>query len=218
MTTDALASAATLVDAMTAADRRFDVLISPTATPARGAAKDVTDGARYVLLSIASAHYAVLETFVTELERVPKTTPVPGVPAWVRGVTNLRGDILSVIDMRTFLGLDPAPLHSARMLVVRLLDEDFSAGLLVDAVDRIVAVSPDDIRSPESRLDGPLAEYLTGVSVIGDRVVAVLDLDRLLRSSNFRQFEEPRDIEAAATVTTTIDRDAIEGRAGTQKD
>jgi len=137
--------------------------------------------------------------------------------AWVRGVTNLRGDILSVIDMRAFLGLDAAPLQSARMLVVRLLDEDFSAGLLVDSVDRIVAVSPDDIRSPESRLEGPLAAYLTGVCVIGDGVVAVLDLDRLLRSPDFRQFEEPPDIEAA-TVTTTMDRDAIEGRAGAQKD
>ena len=218
MTGDALASAATLVDAVAAADRRFDVLIAPTATPARGSAKDAADGERYVLLSIASAHYAVLETFVTELERVPKTTPVPRVPAWVRGVTNLRGDILSVIDMRTFLGLDPAPLQTARMLVVRLLDEDFSAGLLVDAVDRIVAVSPDDIRSPESRLDGPLAAYLTGVCAIGERVVAVLDLDRLLRSPDFRQFEEPRDIDAAATVTTTIDPDAVEGRAGTHKD
>ena len=217
MTGETLGPAPTLVDAIAAADQRFDVRIAPTAAPARGTAKGAADGERYVLLSIASAHYIVLETFVTELERVPKTTPVPRVPAWVRGVTNLRGDILSVIDMRAFLGLDAAPLQSARMLVVRLLDEDFSAGLLVDSVDRIVAVSPDDIRSPESRLEGPLAAYLTGVCEIGDRLVAVLDLDRLLRSPDFRQFEEPPDIEAA-TVTTTMDRDAIEGRAGAQKD
>jgi purine-binding chemotaxis protein CheW len=201
MEADALSSTATLFDAIAAADEQLEV---PAATTAlvRDGAKDAARGERYVLLSIAAAHYAVLEAFVTELERVPKITPVPHVPAWVRGVTNLRGDILSVIDMRTFLGLEAASPHTARMLVVRLLDEEFSAGLLVDAVDRIVAVPPDGIRSPESPLEGPLAVYLSGVCMIGERLVAVLDLERLLRSSDIRQFEEPkeepRDVEVGA--------------------
>ena len=187
----------TLADAIAVADGQLDGPVAAPAMAVRDAGRDAARGERYVLLSIASAHYAVLESFVTELERVPKMTAVPRVPAWVRGVTNLRGDILSVIDLRMFLGLDAASPQTARMLVVRLLDQEFSAGLLVDSVERIVSVPPDGIRPPESRLDGPLAGYLSGVCVIGERLVAVLDLDRLLRSSDIRQFDlltaEPHD-------------------------
>jgi purine-binding chemotaxis protein CheW len=205
----------TLADAIAAADRQMDGPVAATMTAGREAGRDAAQGHRYVLLSIASAHYAVREAFVTELERVPKITPVPHVPAWVRGVTNLRGDILSVIDMRTFLGLDAAASHSARMLVVRLLNEDFATGLLVDGVDRIVSVPPNQITPPESSLDGPLAPFLTGMCEIEERLVAVLDLDQLLRSSEIRQFEEAADEAGkggtANPALTTIERDGAEG-------
>jgi purine-binding chemotaxis protein CheW len=115
----------------------------------------------------------------------------------MRGVTNLRGDILSVVDMRMFLGLESTSPHSGRMLVVRLLNEEFATGLLVDAVDRIVAVPRDEITSP-APLEGPLVAYLSGVCLIGERLVAVLDLDRLLRSPDIRQFDEPKESNVSA--------------------
>jgi len=205
----------TLADAIAAADRQLDGPVAATATAGRETGRDAAHGHRYVLLSIATAHYAVREVFVTELERVPKITPVPHVPAWVRGVTNLRGDILSVIDMRTFLGLEASASHSARMLVVRLLNEDFATGLLVDSVDRIVSVPPDQITPPESTLDGPLAPYLTGMCEIEQRLVAVLDLDQLLRSSEIRQFEKAADetgkTDTGSLALTTAGQDGAEG-------
>jgi purine-binding chemotaxis protein CheW len=203
----------TLADAIAAADRQLDGSVAPAADPEGG--RDGAPGDRYVLLSIASAHYAVREVFVTELERVPKITPVPRVPAWVRGVTSLRGDILSVIDMRMFLGLEASSSHSARMLVVRLLNEDFATGLLVDGVDRIVSVSPDQITPAESPLDGPLAPYLTGLCEIEERRVGVLDLDQLLRSAEIRQFEKAGNDaghgDTAGPAITTTERESAEG-------
>src|SRR5262245_9851243 len=95
-------------------------------------------GSRLIRFSLGNTSYAVHESFVTELDRVPKTTLVPQTPAWLRGVTNLRGDILSVVDLRMFIGLDPTPAASGRMLVLRLPEEDFSLGLLVDTVDGIL--------------------------------------------------------------------------------
>jgi len=95
--------------------------------------------------------------------------------------------------MRTLLGLDPTSSHSARMLVVRLLTEEFSTGLLVDSVDRIVAVPSEAITPPESSLEGPLAPFLRGMCVIEEQLVAVLDLDQLLRSPDIRQFEELKE-------------------------
>lgn len=190
--------AATLADAIAATDRQLDIPAAVTATAVPVVASDGAPTERFVLFSIASTYYAVPEMFVIELERVPKITLVPHMPSWMRGVTSLRGDILSVIDMRTFLGLDVPSPHSGRMLVVRLLNEEFSTGLLVDAVDRIAAVRPEEIRPPASPLEGPLVTYLTGVCVIGGRLVAVLDLERLLRSPEIRQFDEPKGLDVCA--------------------
>ena len=182
----ALAPDATLIDAVAAADAQLED--SAVAGPA-----GETDAERFVLLSLASTEYAVSESCVTEIERVPATTAVPGTPAWLTGVTNLRGDILSVIDLRAFAGLDGRSPVLARMLVARLPDDDLMAGLIVDAVDRIVAIPRDAIQPPAAPLDGPLVAYVRGVCAIGERLVAVLDLDRLLRSPDIRQFDEPVD-------------------------
>jgi purine-binding chemotaxis protein CheW len=81
-----------------------------------------------------------------------------------------------------------------RLLIVRLPDEEFAAGLLIDAVDRIVAVNADAMAPPEALLDGPLATYVRGVCEIDGRPVAVLAFDRLLRSAEVRQFEDPQDV------------------------
>ena len=183
---------ASLLDAITARDREID-----TGSPAAAAMRspELAASKRFLLLSIAAGHYAIPEAYVTELERVPRITLVPQTPPWIRGVTNVRGDIVSVIDMHRFLRLDTEPGPAARLLVVRLLDEPFSTGLIVDAVDRIVPVNSDSITPPAAPLDGPLAPFLGGVCEIGDRLVAVLDIDRFLRSTEIRQFDDSKDPE-----------------------
>jgi len=160
------------------------------------AAVPVRQTARYVLFSVAGGHYAVLQPHVTELDRVPAFTFVPNVPAWVRGITNRRGDILSVVDARTLLGIERLAAGTGRMLVVRLLDDSCSLGLLVDEVHQIVSVAPDEVREPGPGLEGPLAPFLAGLVELEHRTVAVLDLDRFLRSPLVRQFDEPADATA----------------------
>ncbi len=190
MAPDAPTPPATLLDAVSASDGQVDLREVPVVT---APAPPVVRAARFVQFTIAATSYAVAEGFVTELRRVPKITIVPQTPAWLRGVVNLRGDVLSVVDLRSFLGLEPTSPHTGRLLVVRLLDEEFSVGLLVDGIDRIVTLELETIRPPASPLDDPLAPYLAGVCVVDDRLVAVLDLGRLLRSPDIRQFDDRKE-------------------------
>jgi purine-binding chemotaxis protein CheW len=181
-----------LLDAISALPAAADQLPAPAAS----ASAPVRTAARYVLFSVAGAHYAVPQPHVTELDRVPAFTFVPNVPPWVRGITNRRGDILSVVDARTLLGIERLAAGNGRMLVVRLLDDSCSLGLLVDEVHQIVTVPPGDVRAPGPGLDGPLAPFLAGLVELDQRTVAVLDLDRFLRSPLVRQFDEPADTAA----------------------
>ncbi len=183
----------TLLDAVLAADQSVDgsaIQDSGDGLPVGGIDRALQ---RYVLFTVADTTYGVQDAFVTEVERVPKTTPVPHTPAWLRGVTSLRGDIVSVIDLRRFLGLDAPPPQTGRLLVVRLLDQEFATGLLVDTVEQIVSVPVDDVRPPASPVEGALADFLTGACQVDERFVAMLDLDRLLRSPHIRQFDDGKD-------------------------
>lgn len=191
-------SGASLRDAIADADRSLAVVAPAPSTS--NAESSASPASRYVLFGIAQTQYAVPEAYVTELERVPRTTAVPRVPAWLRGVTNLRGDIVSVVDLRIYLGMSSFLPPTARLLVVRLIDEPFTTGLIVDAVDRIVSLRSAEIAPPASPLEGPLTPFLTGVCTVNDRLIAVLDIDRLLRSPDIRQFEEPRSVDAAASA------------------
>lgn len=193
---EAPALAPTVLDALADTPEPAEASVAPDDV-APGPAKQ-TVLQRFVLFTVAGAVYGVPETLVTEIGRVPKITMVPHTPPWLRGVTSLRGDVLSVIDLRTFLSLEPTSPHSGRMVVARLADEDFAVGILVDAVDQIASVPLEDVRPPASPVEGALAEFLTGVCRAGDRFVAVLDLDRLLRSAEIRQFEDRTDVEAGA--------------------
>jgi purine-binding chemotaxis protein CheW len=177
----------TLADAVSRLDAR---VLAGAARPIEAPAAERRPGTRFIRFTVGATSYAVRGVVVTELDRVPRVTLVPQAPAWLRGVTNLRGEILSVVDLRVFLGLDPTPSAVGRMLVLRLPGEDFSLGLLVDAVDGILMLEDHAIQPPASALEGPLAPFLTGMSVIGDELVAVLDLEGLLRSSDIRQFDE----------------------------
>jgi len=182
-------SAATLADAVSLVDAQLDAAPAPAAASALEAPRS----ARFVQFTIDETSYAVSEAFITELDRVPAITLVPHTPSWLRGVTSLRGDVLSVVDLRVLLGLDPTSAHTGRMLVVRLLDEEFSVGLLVDGVDRIVTIEAGTVHPPAAPLEGPLAPFLTGMCVAGEQLVTIFDLERLLRSADIRQFDDVKE-------------------------
>jgi purine-binding chemotaxis protein CheW len=174
------------IDAGASADDAVQAAVA--AAPARHA------GARVVSFAAGGAHYGVRVPEVVEVGRIPAITHVPNMPAWVRGVTNLRGDVVSVIDLGAFCGSEPTPLGSGRMLVARQPDDDLTIGILVERVHEITFVTPEQVTQASAPITGTLAPFLRGVYTRGDRLLAMLDLDALLRSPDIRQFEDVHDV------------------------
>jgi purine-binding chemotaxis protein CheW len=144
---------------------------------------------QYIVFSLAETRYAAPITNVLEIGTLPRITPIPNVPAWLCGVTNLRGDILSLIDLRTFFGLEPGELSpSVRLIVVRTGPDDLTTGLIVDQINQKLKLAPDQIKEPAAPLAETAASYLKGVYEHEGQLLAVLDLDRLLNSPALRQF------------------------------
>ena len=126
---------------------------------------------------VDSTPYAVPVERVREIVRIRPIIPIPRVPAEVRGVISLRGEIVEVVDLRRRLNLEPAdPVRSTRIIVVHSEDGKV-AGILVDAVCEVSRVSEDAIR-PVSSAETGTVEFLC---VRGEEFVSLIDLDRILQ-------------------------------------
>lgn len=146
-------------------------------------------GVRHVVFTTGGDTYALPLESVREIARMPQTFPVPNTPTWLAGVTNLRGDVVSVVDLGAFLGLeDGLGRADRRLLAVKATREDVFVGLIVDRVNGIRDLGADRPELP-ARCAGALTPYISGVGESDGRMVVVLDADRLLLSPAMRQFE-----------------------------
>ena len=131
-----------------------------------------------VVFKLADEHYAVESGYVREVYPLKFLTPLPGAPAFVLGLTNLRGEILSIVDLHAFFELpNPGLTDRSRVIVLRSAKMEF--GILADSVSGTRRMGVDDLQPPLPTLTGIREDYLKGVT--GDRLI-VLDAGRLLAS------------------------------------
>jgi len=143
----------------------------------------------YVVFSVADTEYAFPLGSVREISRPPSSTPLPGSPDWLVGVANIRGGIVSMVDMRAFLDEEPGtPGNDRRLMVVTAPGGDLSAGLLVDRVRGIRAIPPEEVRMPAAPVVARCSAYMAGVAGMDRRQVVVLVPDRLLLAPEFLPF------------------------------
>ena len=149
-------------------------------------AKPRTDaaGEPHLICVLGKEEFALPLGWVREVQRLPAVTPVPHLPGWLLGVTNRRGDVLSVVDLAAFLGLPSGPPSPARrLIVVQAGGDELTTGLVVDRVRGLRVLPPDQIEPPA--LD--FAPHVRGVSVRSGAAAVVLDLDELLLSPRMQR-------------------------------
>lgn len=118
---------------------------------------------------------------IREIRGWTETTPLPHAPDYVRGVINLRGVVLPVVDLKTRLGLGITETNTKDVIVVVQAGER-TAGLLVDAVSDILTVTCAEIQpTPELARDRGAA-FVEGIAVLSERMVTILSMDRLISS------------------------------------
>lgn len=114
-----------------------------------------------------------------EIIRMQTITRVPKAPPFVEGVINLRGQVIPVIDLRKRIGM-PAATHdkSTRIMVVQLTRK--TVGFVVDAVGEVKRIPSRTVEPPPPIVAGIESEYIQGVGKLDDRLLILLDLNKLL--------------------------------------
>ena len=143
---------------------------------------------RYLTFVLGQEAYGISVLTVREIIRLIEITSVPQLPAHVKGVINLRGKVIPIIDLRRKFNLAQIETTERTCIVVVQIRSDNGArslvGLIVDAVEEVVNVSTNDVESVPNFGGGIRADYILGMAKIGKRVKTLLDVDRVVRGDS----------------------------------
>lgn len=153
--------------------------MSSTATPSSTAGLS----GKYLTVVLDNEAYGIAVLKVREIIRLQKITPVPQMPTFVKGVINLRGRVIPVVDLRVKFGLKAEFAERTCIVVVQVKltgNQHVQMGLIVDSVEEVVTLTAEEIEpTPEfgARVD---TTYLLGMAKVKGQVKTLLDIDRVV--------------------------------------
>ena len=133
--------------------------------------------------------FGVPITCVHEIVRLPEITNVPDSPEFVEGVINLRGKIVSVVDLRKRFG-EVETTRSKKNRVIVVESENKLVGLIVDSASEVMKIPHGDVEPPPRVLAGEESGYVTGVGKLKDRLIILVDLQKVLQRGDLRKASE----------------------------
>jgi len=150
----------------------------------------------YILFTVAGTTYAVPSGDVRHMEMVEDVTRVPNAPSFVDGVVFSRGQVVPVVNLRARFGFDRAP-HDPRTRLIVVQSATRLVGLVADAAREFVTIPAAAIQPPHEALAGMSGRYVDGVASIGDRLVLLLNLPRIV---NFAETFDPNPESATMSA------------------
>jgi len=123
-----------------------------------------------------------------EIGHRPMITPLPNLPDWVLGVSNIRGEVVSIVDLKTYFELPSSGTKRGRRLII-VHNRDMKVGVLVDRIMGILSLDriDTDIQKSPHR-EGEIYSFISGVVVSGENLLNILDVDKLLSSPRMTGF------------------------------
>ncbi|ABB38837.1 CheW protein [Oleidesulfovibrio alaskensis G20] len=132
-----------------------------------------------VTFSIGEEEFGVEILKVQEIIRTMEITKVPRAPEFVEGVINLRGKVIPIIDLRRRFGLD-SKKHDKHTRIIVIEINNMIVGFIVDSVSEVLRIPAGTVEPPPPVVAGMESDYISGVGKLQDRLLILLDLDRLL--------------------------------------
>ncbi len=139
-----------------------------------------------VTFKLGDEEYAIDILKVQEVNRMVDITVVPNSIDYLEGVINLRGRVIPVISLRKKFGLSTKNLDTQSRIMV--VDVGMTVGLIVDSVSEVLRISPDTVEPPPPMTGSVESDYIKGIGKLQDRLLILLDIDKLLRGDDKEEF------------------------------
>jgi purine-binding chemotaxis protein CheW len=150
-----------------------------------------------VIFRLADEFYALDIQAVQEIVRMQTITSIPGSDPWVEGITNLRGRVVPVIDLRKRCGVEPRE-YTAETRIVVVSSATGMVGLIVDAVSEVMRIPSDQVELPSAIVTVPENTYLRGIAKLQNQLVSLMDLEGVLPTGAV--IEDAQSVEAATAA------------------
>jgi purine-binding chemotaxis protein CheW len=147
-----------------------------------------------VTFALGSEEYGVDIAQVQEINRMVTITHVPRAPHFMEGVINLRGQLIPIIDLRTRFGMERSERTKNTRIVVTEIGNK-RIGMVVDSVSEVLRIPVEQIEDAPDLVAGVDTEYIRGVGKMGDRLIIMLDLGRVISGSEKVELQK---LESAA--------------------
>ena len=144
-------------------------------------AKTANGDLQIVNFTVDDVNYGVPVEQVREVRDMQQVTRVPGAPEYVNGVTNLRGQIITVVDLRRRLGLVDAHSGSEKIMIIDL--EKSAVGVVVDAVTEVTTIKEADIQK-NMEITSALGDFIIGVGKQNDKLSLILDIEKIVKKKD----------------------------------
>ena len=142
-----------------------------------------------VTFRLGSGEYAIDIMQAKEIIKMEKITLIPNAPYFVEGVINLRGNIIPIIDLKKRFNLEESEGDKNTGIIIAKI-EDVDMGIMIDSISKVVSMANSDIQPPPSMLQGIGQRYIKGVGKMEDKLLVVLDLDKLFTNEEDDKSEE----------------------------
>ena len=183
------------------------------------ATKEVTQQEQYLTFLLAGEEYAISILKVKEIIEYDTVTVVPKTPKWIRGVINLRGSVVPVVDLAVKFGLEERPVTKTSCIVIvegHLENQNTTMGIVADAVSQVMDLAADDIQEVPEFGTRVQMNYLLGMARLGKKFALLLDVDKVLSTDELLNLEEvaavantPKTAASETVAETVTEEDSV---------
>ena len=163
----------------------------------RAAADELT---QLISFMVGKEEYGLEILNVKEVIRIREITKIPKAPLFVKGIINLRGDVIPIIDLREKFGLETEEYTTMTRVIIVEVDGK-AIGMVVDSVSQVIRIAQSEVEPPPPLIGGLAAEYLRGVGKIGERLIILLNIIKILTTEE--KFELKKMEESLKRSSTT---------------
>ncbi|MGI4718614.1 MAG: chemotaxis protein CheW [Janthinobacterium lividum] len=144
-------------------------------------AAKITEENEVLSFRLGKEEYAISILTVQEIRGYEEPTLLPGAPACIKGITNLRGVIVPIVDMRILFDLGE-PVYDQFTVVIVLNIKNHVIGMVVDSVSDVVTLLDEQVRAAPEMGTTADVDYIRGLGTVGERMLILLDIDKLMSS------------------------------------
>lgn len=143
--------------------------------------KVYSEAVQYIKVEVGDEHFGVDINVIDNIVRMQRITRVPNVAPFIKGVINLRGEIVPIMNLRLKMGLEEQEYTKNTRIIIIKMEQYGKLGLIVDAVKEVVALEEEQIEKMryDSNMD-EVGHFVCGVGKIGDSLISLLDLNVVL--------------------------------------